>query len=296
MTKLQKICFIGLGNMGYPMVNRLLEHGFEVAVCDTNSKTLEHFSKFDVVTSKIPYVASYKSNLIITMLPTSEHVKKVLFGREGAVKSASPKSLFVDMSTGSFKELKEIEVMLSEAGHRMLDAPVGRSKREAKTGNLLIMVGGSKADVNEAMPIFEALADTIIHFGEFGTGLKMKLVNNYMSMVNSAVTGETLAFAKKIGLDIEQSVGVLSTTAAGLGQLNTNYKLKSLAEDFTADFPISMAKKDLSMALELAKIHNYPASFGICAKTIFEQAEDMGFGELDHTAVLKFFNSYGDNP
>ena len=146
------------------------------------------------------------------------------------------------------------------------------------------------------MPVFEILADTIIYCGGLGSGLKMKLVNNYMSMINSAVTGETLAFAKKIGLDLEQSVEVLSTTAAGLGQLNTNYKLKSLANDLTADFPITMAKKDLSMALELARLHEYPARFGICAEMIFKKAENNGFGELDHTAVLNFLNSYVDKP
>ena len=164
---------------------------------------------------------------------------------------------------------------------------MGRTPREAKTGDLLVMAGGNVDDIKQANDIFEAIGNTIIHAGPIGSGLKSKLVNNYMAMVNNAVTGETLSFANQVGLDIKATAKLMSSTAAGLGQLNTNYPKKVLANDLTPDFPIKMAIKDLNMALELASSFKSKCLFGELAKRMFEEAELDGMGHLDQTAILK---------
>ena len=110
-----------------------------------------------------------------------------------------------------------------------MDAPVGRTPREAAEGKALIMAGGSQADFDEALPIFDAMADRIAHVGEFGSDIRLKLVNNYMSMVGMVLTGEALMFAAKFGLDRATVVEVLSNTTAGRGQLITNFPHKVLA-------------------------------------------------------------------
>ena len=99
--------------------------------------------------------------------------------------------------------------------------------------------------------------------------------------------------AQHVGLDLGKAVSVMSTTAAGMGQLNTNYPQKVLAGDLSPDFPIFMAIKDLTMALELAKTSESPARFGILARTILRDAEAHGMGDLDQTAVLKFLEKAG---
>ena len=99
------------------------------------------------------------------------------------------------MSTGSVKQLIRLGTDLKANGHRLIDAPVGRSKIEAASGNLLVMVGGECNDVKEANNIFKAVDDQVEHVGPLGFGLKVKLVNNYMTMVNSVLTGEVLSFA-----------------------------------------------------------------------------------------------------
>ena len=108
-----------------------------------------------------------------------------------------------------------------------------------------------------------------------------------MAMVNNAVTGETLSFANQVGLDVEATAKLMSSTAAGLGQLNTNYPKKVLANDLTPDFPIKMAIKDLNMALELASSFKSKCLFGELAKRMFQEAEVDGMGHLDQTAILK---------
>ena len=178
---------------------------------------------------------------------------------------------------------------VASRGHRFVDAPVGRTPREAITGNLLVMAGGEADDILALDGVFKAVGDTVIHVGQIGCGLKAKLVNNYMAMVNNALTGETLSLAKAVGLDVRALAKLMSSTAAGLGQLNTNYPKKVLAGDLTPDFPIFMAVKDLNMAIELAENANHKVQFGRVAREEFINAEKAGMGSLDQTAILDYF-------
>jgi len=284
-----KITVIGLGVMGGPMALNIIRHGFDVAACDANPDILKGFTGKVSVASTNPSLAADRRNIIITILPNSDDVETVLFGIDGVLNTCAPNSLFVDMSTGSYPKTIEIAGKLSALGHKFIDAPVGRTPREAISGNLLVMAGGSKEDIAFMDDIFHAVGDTIIHVGKIGCGLKAKLVNNYMAMINNALTGETLSFAQSAGLDINAMAQLMSTTAAGLGQLNTNYPKKILAGDITPDFPIFMALKDLDMAIELANFCNVNARFGELARQAFVGADQSGMGHLDQTAIMEYF-------
>jgi len=292
-AKAPKMAFIGLGTMGAPMAHNLIAQGFDLSVCDENAAALVGFEGVARFVTRDPAEAARDCNFIMTILPTSDIVETVLFGEEGALSTAAPNCLVIEMSTGSYSKLMQMASRLKALGHRLIDAPVGRSKREAATGNLLVMAGGSEADIAQATPLFDAVGDTCVHMGPQGSGLKIKLVNNYMSMINTVLTGEVLALAQHVGLDLEKAVSVMSTTAAGMGQLNTNYPQKVLAGDLSPDFPIFMAIKDLTMALELAQTSESPARFGKLARTILRDAEAHGMGDLDQTAVLKFLEKAG---
>ena len=144
------------------------------------------------------------------------------------------------------------------------------------------MVGGEEQHVKELNGIFKAVGNTIIHVGETGCGLKAKLVNNYMAMINNVVTGETLSLANSVGLDVGLMADLMSTTAAGLGQLNTNYPKKVLSGDLKPDFPIFMAIKDLTMAIELAEGHDaVPNLVSWHAKLLKEQKKRDGLSRPD---------------
>ena len=282
-----KIVMVGLGVMGMPMAQNILKSGLDLSCCDMNWDSLKSLKGLVHSLSTVPEKVAKNRNVVITMLPTSDIVEEVIFGDQGLIGSLDPNSLIIDMSTASYNKSMEISARLRDLGHRFVDAPVGRTPREAKTGDLLVMAGGDVDDIEQANEIFEAIGNTTIHAGPIGSGLKSKLVNNYMAMVNNAVTGETLSFANQVGLDIEATAKLMSSTAAGLGQLNTNYPKKVLANDLTPDFPISMAIKDLNMALELAGSFNSKCFFGELAKRMFQEAEVDGMGQLDQTAILK---------
>ena len=167
-----------------------------------------------------------------------------------------------------------------------MDAPVGRTPREAAEGKALIMAGGSQTDFDEALPIFAAMADRIVHVGEFGSGIRLKLVNNYMAMVGMVLTGEALMFAAKLGLDRATVVEVLSNTTAGRGQLITNFPHKVLAGDLTPDFPLGMGYKDIHLAMTLAASVGAPLGLGAYAQQMFALAKSWGRQDQDCTAML----------
>ena len=150
----------------------------------------------------------------------------------------------------------------------------------------MVIVGGREEDVVFARPLFEAMADTIHYMGPGGSGIRTKLVNNYMSMVNMLLVAEALTLAAKCGLDRSRVVQVLSGTTAGRGQLNVNYPKKVLAGDITPDFPLRMGLKDISLALDLGAEVGAPLSLGSTAREYFALARSWGRENQDCTAML----------
>ncbi|MDG2475102.1 MAG: NAD(P)-dependent oxidoreductase [Paracoccaceae bacterium] len=296
----KKICFIGLGTMGGYIAKNIKHYYPNISVFDRASSKRKKFVALGYKFPQNLFLAAKKADILFTILPTSKIVHDVIFDpdNEGnsVINSVSNNCLFIDMTTGSIDDFFILKNKLEKMGHRLIDAPVGRSPREAKIGKSLIMAGGTVQNIKQAKPVFETFADTIIHVGEIGSGLKLKLVNNYMAMINHVLTGQVLAFAKSVGLDRKLTVEVLSTTAAGKGQLLTNFPEKVLAGDISPDFSINMGIKDLNMALELAENSNFDPSFGKLAHLIFSKASLAGMENQDCTAILNFFDSKASKP
>ena len=130
------------------------------------------------------------------------------------------------------------------------------------------------------------MGNEIIHVGEICSGIKMKLVNNYMSMVGMVMTAETILFAKKVGVDVDKAVNILQGTAAGKGQININFPKKVLSGDITPDFPLSMGLKDISLALKLGEKNRLPLNLGRISKEYFALAKKFKRESQDCTAML----------
>lgn len=284
-TNSPSVAFIGLGVMGGPMARNLARAGFRLAVYDRFDDAVQRLADTSCRLATSPADAARDADVVITMLPTTREVREVLFARGGA-SAMRPGGLVIDMSTGDAVECDALAAELRGLGLRHLDAPVGRSPREAISGKLLVMAGGDAADVAAARPLFEAMADTIVHVGPSGSGIRLKLVNNYMSMVNMVLTGEALMFAAKLGLDRRTVVDVLSTTAAGRGQLLTNFPKKVLAGDVTPDFPLRMGYKDITLAMNLAASVGAPLGLGAYSRELYALAKSWGRADQDCTAML----------
>ena len=281
-----RIAFLGLGTMGGAMLRNLVRHGYDVAGYDVVPAAFERLAGVACRHATSPADAARGCAIVITMLPTSAHVRAALFGADGAAAALAPGALVIEMSTGDANETDRIGAELAQRGLRCIDAPVGRTPRHAAEGQALIMVGAAEADLAEARPVFEAMASDIVHIGPFGSGIRLKLVNNYMGMVGMVLTGEALMFAAKLGLDRAKAVEVISTTAAGRGQLLTNFPHKVLAGDITPDFPLRMGYKDINLAMDLAASVGAPLGLGGYAREMFALAKSWGREEQDCTAML----------
>ncbi len=281
-----KVAFLGLGTMGGPMARNLIKGGHALAVFDVADTAVEPFRALGCRIGESPEDAARDADAVITMLPDSAHVREVLLGAAGASKSLRQGALVIEMSTIAASASLAIAKELNDSGFRMVDAPVGRTPRDAAAGTLLIIAGGKAEDVAEARPLFECLGDSIVHAGPQGHGIKLKLVNNYMSTVGSVLTAEALTLANKAGLDRAVTVKVLSGTTAGRGQLIVNFPKKVLAGDVTPDFPLRMAHKDVSHALALGAEVGSPLMLGSIARELFSLAGPWGRADEDWTATL----------
>ena len=283
---MKKIAFIGLGTMGAPMAKRLLKFGYIVKLYDVSKRALSKFTEENAVISASPEDASFEVDCCITMLPRSKDVEEAILGPKGAINSLKKDSLVIEMSTINPDTTKTIYEQLSSKGINMIDAPVGRTPREAISGELLIITGGNNQNVKKAMPVLNIIGSEVVHVGDICSGIKMKLVNNYMSMVGMVMTAETILFAKKVGIDQEQAVKIIQSTAAGKGQINVNFPKKVLSGDLSPDFPLSMGLKDISLAIQLGKKNGLQLNLGRVSKEYFSLAKKFDRENQDCTAML----------
>jgi 4-hydroxybutyrate dehydrogenase/sulfolactaldehyde 3-reductase len=278
-----KVAFLGLGTMGGPMAVNLIRKGHALAVYDIDAKAAARFEKQRCRIAADPREAAQGAEAVVTMLPTSRQVRETVLAAALAMPAGT---LFIDMSTGSAADTITLGRELAGRGIAMLDAPVGRTPADAERGTLLVMVGGQEEDVERARPLFEAVADTIHYMGPLGCGIRTKLVNNYISMVDMLLVAEALTLAKKCGLDRDKVVQVIQGTVAGKGQINVNYPKKVLAGDITPDFPLKMGLKDIGLALDLGAEMASPLSLGSAARAYYALASAWGRENQDCTAML----------
>lgn len=277
------VAFIGLGTMGGGMAARLVAAGHDVRGYDVDAARLAEFGGTRCASVA---EACTGATVIMTILPRDAHVRSVCLGPGGVAESAAPGALMIEMSTVLPATSLELHDRMAAAGLRMLDAPVGRTPADAQRGTLLVMAGGAAEDFADAMPVFAPIADKSVHLGPKGSGIRMKVANNYMSMVSMVLTAETLAMARKAGIDTDAAVEVLQNTTAGRGQINVNYPRKVLRGDVTPDFPLFMGDKDISLGLSLGRDLGVPLFLGAPARELFGLAGPMGMADLDCTAML----------
>ena len=287
---MSKVGFIGVGTMGCPMASNIVTKGNDLKFYDPY---VQDKNKSELVNLGAKYCSSIKelladSNFIITMLPNGNNVKDVCMGEEGLLKQSKKDYIHIDMSTilpaDSIKINKEFE----SHNIKMFDAPVARLVNNAIDGTLLILVGGDKDKFEEIKPILETMGSDVVYCGKSGSGSKMKIINNYMSIVSNIVTAETLSLVEKSGIDLNLAISLLTTTAAGKGHLNVSYPIKVLQNDVTPGFKNTLALKDLRLALEQGALDGINLSTGKSALSIYEDADKTKYKDLDWTSMFNF--------
>lgn len=283
---MMETAFIGLGVMGGAMARNLIGAGFGVRVYDVADAALAPFRALDCRVAGSAREAAEGADAVMSILPDVAHVEEALLGRDGACRGLAPGGLVIDMSTISASGSDRLCAEVRRLGFRFVDAPIGRTPRDAEAGTSLVIAGGDAADIEAARPLFECIGDRTVHAGRNGAGIRLKLVNNYMSVVGTLLTAEALTLANKAGIDRATTVEVLSETTAGRGQLIVNYPKKVLAGDLDPDFPLRMAHKDVSHALSLGADVGSPLMLGAITREALSLARPWGRENEDWTAML----------
>jgi 2-hydroxy-3-oxopropionate reductase len=278
-----KIGFIGLGIMGKPMAENLIEAGYDLVAYN---RTREKAEELDGATvAETPKELAEQSDVIITMLPDSPQVEEVLAGEDGVLESINEGALIVDMSTISPVFTERLSEQAEAKGASMLDAPVSGGDVGAIDGTLSIMVGGSEEDFERALPLFEVMGDTAIHVGPVGTGQVVKAANQIVVALTIEAVSEALVLGSKGGVPPEKILDVLGGGLAGNKVMEVKRE-KMLGHSFDPGFRVELHHKDLGIALAAGREFGVTLPVTAIVDQMLETLKMLGRGDQDHSALL----------
>ncbi len=281
-----RIGFIGLGRMGRPMASNLQKKGFELVVYDIEAAGIRQIVELGAVEAASPADVAKQSDIVFSMLPGSPEVEATVLGKDGLIANGRAGLLIVDMSTVDPRTTDRIAQAAREAGMSVVDAPVGRLASHADRGECLFMVGGSAGDFARVQPMLQAMGTTIHHCGDVGTGMRTKLVNNYLAVVSCQLNAEALALSQRFGLDLHKTLEVIHGTTATNGQLKIAWPAKVLAGDIEPGFAIDLAHKDLTLILTAANDLRVPMPVAAAAREAYSMARAAQWGRKDFSAMV----------
>jgi 4-hydroxybutyrate dehydrogenase / sulfolactaldehyde 3-reductase len=283
---MDRIGFIGLGNMGRPMASNLARKGFPLVVFDVNPAPMRQLEQLGAQAVANCTEVADNSDIVITMLPDSASVDQVLLGPGGVLEQLRSGSAVMDMSTVDPTLTDRIASAAAGKGIAFVDAPVGRLASHAERGESLFMAGGTAEAFARVKPLLEAMGTTIHHCGPPGTGIRTKLVNNYLAIVSCAFNAEALALSQRFGLSLEKTLDVVHGTTATNGQLKIAWAAKVLKGDTDPGFTIDLAHKDLTLIVDAANAVKVPMPIGAAARESFSAARTQGQGSRDFSAMV----------
>ena len=280
---MERIGFIGLGNMGAGMASNLRRRQFAMTVFDLNPTPMAALEALGAARAEDVPALARASTVAITMLPGPREVSAA---GAALLEHMAPGSLLIDMSTVDPETTDALAAAAAAKGVGFVDAPVGRLAVHAARGESLFMVGASAADFARAKPLLEAMGSTIHHCGGPGAGTRTKLVNNYLAIILCQLNAEALSLSQGFGLQLETTLEVLHGTTATNGQLKVNWPNKVLRGDTAPGFAIDLAHKDLTLILQAANAARVPLPVAAAAREAFSAARAQGHGGLDFSAML----------
>jgi 3-hydroxyisobutyrate dehydrogenase len=301
----KKIGWIGLGNMGVPMVKNLLKAGFEVTVFNRTAAKAAPLQEAGARLAASPAALWEVADTIITMVADDAALQQIHQGAEGLLAGAGKGvggsgggrpageggggasggggGTVIDMSTVSPATSRELAAKLAAKGVDYLDAPVAGSVKPAELGQLVIMVGGKKEVYEKAVPIFEKLGKVHFHLGGQGSGNNAKLAINTLLAFNMQGLAESVLFASEHGIQPEAMLAIIGESA--LANPITKMKTTNLLQ---ANYQPAFALKHLAKDLRLAQGQGLHTPGGEAMHDSYQQALAQGWGDKDISAIFPF--------
>jgi 2-hydroxy-3-oxopropionate reductase len=276
---------IGLGIMGRPMGRNLLKAGYRLVVHDVVRSAVDDLAAEGAIPAASPRELAAAADVLITMLPDSPQVREVYLGPDGAFAALRPGWVAVDMSSIAPSTARDLAERATAGGAEMLDAPVSGGDKGAIAGTLSIMVGGSDAAFERALPILSKLGTTIVHVGPAGAGQVVKVCNQVVVAVVIEAVAEALVLGAKAGVDPARIADVLQGGLAATKVLELRRE-NMLSGRFDPGFRTRLHIKDLKNALDLAREMNValPAAAGVAQ--LMNAMVAVGRADYDHSGLV----------
>ena len=284
------VAFLGLGTMGAAMAANLARAGFAVTGWNRTPGRGAELAELGVSTADTPAEAVAAVGIVVICVSDTPDVEAVLFGPDGVVDGARPGTLIVVCSTIAPSGSWDFAARLAERDLRMVDAPVSGGSEGARNATLTIFVGGDAADVERARPVLTAMGRTITHVGPIGAGQAVKAVNQVILAGTYLGVAEGIVLAIKAGLDVEQVVGALGGGAAQSWVL-ANRSGRMLDNDYPLGFKVSLHRKDLGIALDLANQLGAALPVSALAAQLESGLIAGGHGDDDMSALARAIRS-----
>ncbi len=287
-----KIGFIGLGHMGNPMCRNLLKNGHTLKVHDVVSDLLKKLVDAGCEAATSPADCARGVDLVITMLPSSPHVRSVYMGDFGVFSAVKPGTPLIDCSTIDPLTSREVAMDAKAKSCPMVDAPVSGGVGGAEAGTLTFMVGGEARDFEAAKPVLQAMGKNIVHCGGAGNGQVAKICNNMMLAIEMIATSEGMTLAAKLGMDPKVFASIVNTSSGRCWSSDTYNPYPGVLENvpasrgYSGGFGADLMLKDLTLVTDAAKSARHPVMLGAIAQQIYQKHSVDGNGAKDFSSVI----------
>ena len=278
---MRRVAFLGLGAMGVRMAGRLVDAGHTIRLWNRTEGRADELAALGADRATSPAEAARDAEIVITMLADPPALEQVLVGPGGVSETISPEATFIDMSTVGPAAIRGAAARLDPVA--VLDVPVLGSVPHAEAGTLAILVGGERDILDRCADVLEAMG-TVRYMGPLGAGATVKLASNAAVMSTLVCLGEALALTDRAGLDPEV---VLDAMGMGpLGSFVDRFRDKVLGRVDRVDFRLTLARKDLALALEEGTAAELLLMIPQAAAARCDEAIAAGRAEQDNTAVV----------
>jgi 3-hydroxyisobutyrate dehydrogenase-like beta-hydroxyacid dehydrogenase len=282
-----KIGFIGVGNIGAPIAGQLLKAGHALVVHDRRREAAAELLAAGAGWAESPAALAAECEVVATCLPGPTEMEDVCLGKGALVSGLKSGALYIDHTTNAPSLVRRVHALLKAKGVAMVDAPVSGGMEGAQTRDLLAMAGGDPEDFARARPLLDAIAKRVMYTGGIGTGSIAKIMHNSATFTLDLVMAECWTTGVKAGIDAATIYKVFTEAALG-NQMNLKVRLPAtyLRGNFDARFSLALARKDLGLALDLARETGTPMPLNALAKAEMDEAMARGWAERDASIFL----------
>jgi 2-hydroxy-3-oxopropionate reductase len=283
-----RIGFIGLGIMGKPMAKNLIKAGYDLKVYDIMTAAVDEIVAAGATRGENNADVAKDSDIVITMLPNSPHVKTAVLGENGILEGAKPGTILVDMSSINPITSKEICTEVEKKGCYMLDAPVSGGEPKAIDGTLAIMVGGKQELFGKVKDILAVMGASVTLCGGIGAGNTTKLANQIIVAANIAAVGEALILGKKAGVEPEAIYMAIRGGLAGSTVMDAKAPMM-MDGNFKPGFRINLHIKDLTNALDTGHDVGAPLPLTAAVMEMMQWLKASGYEGEDHSSLVRYY-------